>query len=258
KVRLAFSVAAHLEPEILIIDEVLAVGDQEFQRKCLGKMKDVAGSGRTVLFVSHNMTAVKSLCHRAILLNGGKKVYDGDVEQAISRYLGVQSLVSNSQHWTDMEKAPGNDFARITKIEARKSGGVAEDPINMDDPVEVEIQYTKLSDEGRLDLNIQLVYEDEILFASSTAFDSAVPEMPAASGNYTVTCRIPSHFLNSGNFSLNVLMVKDYRSLSYKVEQAVQFAIVQREAGEGGWMGRSKGPLRPRLNWDLSETEVHN
>lgn len=258
KVRLAFSVAAHLEPEILIIDEVLAVGDQEFQRKCLGKMKDVAGSGRTVLFVSHNMTAVKSLCHRAILLNGGQKVFDGDVEQAISKYLGVQSLVSNSQQWHDPEKAPGNEFARVTSIEVRKAGGVAEDPMSMDDTLEVEIQYAKLTDEGRLDMNIQLVYEDEILFASSTAFDNAVADMPVAPGNYTVICEIPSHFLNSGNFSLNVLIVKDYRSLSYKIEQAVQFAVVQREAGAGGWMGRSKGPLKPRLNWNLSETEVHN
>jgi hypothetical protein len=128
----------------------------------------------------------------------------------------------------------------------------------MDDPLEVEIQYTKLTGEGRLDVNLHLVYEDEIIFSTGTAFENAVPEMPVSPGNYSVVCDIPSHFLNSGNFSLNVLVVKDYRSLSFKIEQAVQFSIVQSEAGTGGWMGRSKGPLRPRLDWALSKTEVHN
>ncbi|MFA0964690.1 polysaccharide ABC transporter ATP-binding protein [Roseivirga sp. BDSF3-8] len=255
KVRLAFSVAAHLEPEILIIDEVLAVGDQEFQRKCLGKMKDVAGSGRTVLFVSHNMTAVKSLCHRAILLNKGQKVFDGDVEQAISRYLGVSNLSSNSQQWSE-DKAPGNETVKILNVEARRSGGAVEDPITMDDDIELQVTFKRYISGQRLDINIQLVFEDDILFATSTGMDNNVDAMPDTQGVHTVKCTVPSHFLNSGNFALNILAVTDYRNLCYKLEQAVQFSIVQREAGEGAWMGRTKGPLRPKLDWEVVKSPI--
>jgi lipopolysaccharide transport system ATP-binding protein len=127
-VRLAFAVAAHLEPDILIIDEVLAVGDVEFQKKCLGKIKDVAGEGRTVLFVSHNMSAIKGLCDRAILLNNGTVEMDGAVSEVISKYLSVPNQVTGSSDFlNDSTIRRGNGKARFTDIKINE-GGISQDP----------------------------------------------------------------------------------------------------------------------------------
>ena len=116
-VRLAFAVAAYLEPEILIIDEVLAVGDLEFQKKCLSKMEDVGHAGRTVLFVSHNLAAVTRLCSRAILLEDGKIVADGPAETVVKRYLNAGQENSSEKEWPDLEKAPGGTIVRLCAIE---------------------------------------------------------------------------------------------------------------------------------------------
>ena len=121
-VRLAFSVAAHLQPEILLVDEVLAVGDAAFQKKCLGKMGDVAAQGRTVLFVSHNMVAVQNLCHRVILLDGGGIADEGRPDQVVSRYLPRDQDGARERSWPDLTSAPGNEFVRLRRVSDRKGG----------------------------------------------------------------------------------------------------------------------------------------
>ncbi|MEI6424511.1 MAG: hypothetical protein WCP55_20000 [Lentisphaerota bacterium] len=115
-VRLAFAVAAHLEPEILIIDEVLAVGDAEFQKKCLGKMEDVSKEGRTVIFVSHNMLAITNLCSHAFLLNQGQLIYKGNTEKVVEQYFASNNMSTGEIVWPDKDKAPGNDVVRLHSV----------------------------------------------------------------------------------------------------------------------------------------------
>ncbi len=115
-VRLAFSVAAHLEPEILLVDEVLAVGDAEFQARCLGRMEDFGATGRTVLFVSHNMQAIAQLCDRAILLDGGSVALDGPSEEVVAHYLQDAAGAGSEQRWDDVEHAPGDELVRLRSV----------------------------------------------------------------------------------------------------------------------------------------------
>ena len=130
-VRLAFAVAAHLEPEILIVDEVLAVGDAEFQKKCIGKMKDVAGQGRTVLFVSHKMSAVQSLCQRALLLAQGRLAASGPVGEMVVSYLKEAQGPINHQEWEDPATAPGNDLIRIKRVRVLSDDDLPDDLLTM-------------------------------------------------------------------------------------------------------------------------------
>ena len=143
-VRLAFAVAAHLEPDVLLVDEVLAVGDAAFQRKCLGKMGDVATQGRTVLFVSHNMVAVQSLCGRAIWLEKGMIVHEGLASEVVTRYLASGSQAVSEQVWHEKENAPGNDKVRIHRIAVYPENCAPNDPITMDTSVIIEVEYWNL------------------------------------------------------------------------------------------------------------------
>src|SRR5262249_30391977 len=142
--RLAFAVAAHLEPEILIVDEVLAVGDAQFQKKCLGKMEDVARQGRTVLFVSHNMTALRSRCQHAIWLDAGSIVEQGPASRVIANYLQTASTSSNERSWPDIATAPGNEKVRIRAAHVRPVGDTQSDTITVRTPLEIEIEYWNL------------------------------------------------------------------------------------------------------------------
>ena len=139
-VRLAFAVAAHLEPEILIIDEVLAVGDAEFQKKCLGKMKEVAGHGRTVIFVSHNMEAVKNLCDRALFMEEGKLILDGDPVEIIEQYLERQSSLTLEQNFY-FENAPGNAFVKMKHISLVPERADGKNIITVKSPLKISFEF---------------------------------------------------------------------------------------------------------------------
>ncbi len=191
-VRLAFAVAAHLEPEILIVDEVLAVGDAEFQKKCLGKMSEVAGGGRTVLFVSHNMGAVRSLCSRAIVMAKGQVIADAPAPQAIEMYLqAAVSHPSDGAEWRWEEKdAPGNEELKIRGVTLTRQNGVPAIDVSADDPIEVGIRYEQRRPLRGLRLSIQLVTQlGEIAFATSD--QSSRTSDTAGAGEYLSACRIP-------------------------------------------------------------------
>ena len=143
-VRLAFSVAAHLEPEILLVDEVLAVGDAEFQARCLGRMEDFGATGRTVLFVSHNMQAVAQLCDRAILLDGGTVVLDGPSEEVVAHYLQTTAGAGSSKTWPDLDSAPGDDVVRLRGVRVVDPDGETADYVDVRRPVGIELSFTVL------------------------------------------------------------------------------------------------------------------
>jgi len=248
KVRLGFAVAAHLEPEIMIIDEVLAVGDAEFQRKCLGKMKDVAGSGRTVLFVSHNMVSVKSLCDRVIWLKDGKVHMDGPTEEVVRTYLGSYTTMRSRVIWD--EEAPGVPELKLREV--RLDGLPADGVITTSDAFQVHVRFENLGfGEGEVVPAIHLLNGDDVVVMGSSVRDSLEPTTRFMVGTHEVCCTIPGDLLNVG----------EYRIL---VQFAHQGKVVLREAGtvafevhstkrQGAWFGQRVGVVRPKLEWAVLE-----
>jgi lipopolysaccharide transport system ATP-binding protein len=253
-VRLAFAVAAHLEPEILVVDEVLAVGDAEFQKKCLGKMKEVSGKGgRTVLFVSHNMTAVRSLCSRAILLQKGKITGEGNADGCIRQYLQAGSASPTEKRWEDPTQAPGNGAVVFEAIRAVSRRSDGEDPSLFDTatPVDIEVELRVLKP-SRFHVTLHFMAEQGV-----TAFTSGCTQAPGweavpKTGKHKLTCQVPAHLLNEGNYTVKLLLVEEGTRASVILDEVIGFDVkdlIQREVGS--WHGREPGPVRPSLQWKL-------
>jgi lipopolysaccharide transport system ATP-binding protein len=161
-VRLAFAVAAHLEPEILIVDEVLAVGDARFQKKCMNKMQDVGQQGRTVLFVSHSMQSIMRMCDRTILLEHGKVIADGPSHQVISTYLGKGTGSSGERVWPDIQTAPGKDITRLRAVRVCNAQGETIDSVDIREPVCLEMEFDVLKADYMLLPHFNVVNEDNV------------------------------------------------------------------------------------------------
>lgn len=245
-VRLAFAVAAHLEPEILVVDEVLAVGDVEFQKKCLGKMNSVSQEGRTVLFVSHNMIAVKNLCQRAIWLDRGQVKEDGNSSQVVSSYLHSYSSEVNEQVWDDIETAPGNDQVRLQRLCARADKGAPSDQITMAAPILIEVTLWNLVPNTHLHVTLHVITEDNI-----TAFTTASDDCNLSVGLYRYACHIPKHFLNSSLYKIKLLVVKELTRVIFKLEDAISFDVKDMRDQEYGDHEKEDGVIAPQLDWEV-------
>ncbi|MCP4171703.1 MAG: ABC transporter ATP-binding protein [Fuerstiella sp.] len=218
-VRLAFSVAAHLEPEILVVDEVLAVGDMEFQRKCLGKMSQVASGGRTILFVSHNMNAVERLCTRAVVLDHGTVGYDGPTQDAIMAYASQSAL--SSTVLPAFESREGSGAARITAVEcpAAVASGVT---------FEVTVSFTAYEEIKSPDVRLS-IYSNSGHCISNFGTSYTASPFAKTLGDAKATLRIPSIPLNIGRYSLNLSVSHSEFSrdvISDRIENAASFEIV--------------------------------
>jgi lipopolysaccharide transport system ATP-binding protein len=245
-VRLAFAVAAHLEPEILIIDEVLAVGDAEFQKKCLGKMKEVSGHGRTVIFVSHNMEAVKNLCDRAIFMEKGKLILDGDPVAIIEQYLERQSTLSLEQNF-DFENAPGNEFVKMKHISLVPERTDGKNIITVKSPLKIRFDFWNETEEMATNLSLHLyAATGECVFNSVTQ----IPVPILKKGEYSSTCLIPAELLNTGVFSISMMIVKDTSTPVFNFENIVTFEI-EEEREATNWHGKLPGFVRPKLDFKL-------
>jgi lipopolysaccharide transport system ATP-binding protein len=254
-VRLAFAVAAHLEPEILFVDEVLAVGDAAFQKKCLGKMNGVVKQGRTVLFVSHNMIAVNTLCSRAIWLAGGTVVQDGPARQIIARYLAESGNGTGApmEEWKKLSDAPGNDIVRLHAVRVRAQEGYPSSPLTMDTPILIEVEYWNLIPESHLHITLHLYTEEGLVaFATGSLTDPVWSQKPMPSGLFRSVCCIPAGLLNSGRHRFVVLAVKDKSSVIYSHESAVSFDIADMRERQGAWFGKEPGVVQPILEWRTS------
>lgn len=250
-VRLAFAVAAHLDPEILILDEVLAVGDAAFQRKCLGKMGQAARQGRTVLFVSHNMVAVQSLCSRALLLVDGQINAIGPVGEVVPLYLKNSlgdATACSVKSWTDLSSAPGNDLAKVTNVRVAPAVPVANGLITMETPVSVEVDYRRLAPDREFHLTFHLVNENEVIVLTTMT-----GACPAAPGVYRSCCTIPGNLLNSGGYRLKLLLVEDHSRVMVLNEAVTSFSVEDLQARKTGWMGREPSAVLIPLPW---RTEV--
>ena len=260
-VRLAFAVAAHLDADMLAIDEVLAVGDYAFQKKCLGKVGDVARDGRTVLFVSHNMGTVSALCERGILLDAGRVVADGPVAGIVETYIGSGVAQSGEAVWPDREGAPGTQAARIHAVRVRSRGRVTAD-VDIADEVHVEIEYWNLEEGATPSAAIQLRDRFGVGVLSSATWPSAIVAhdgwygKPHPVGLFRSTCVIPEEFLNEGYFSLNVYILAHPTKRVAAAEEAVSFVVhdsgAMRQEYTGGWLG----VVRPRLSWTTQRVEA--
>ena len=257
-VRLAFSVAAHLEPEILIIDEVLAVGDAEFQKKCINKMQTVGSEGRTVLFVSHNMPAINMLCDRAILLEGGRIVQNGPVHDVVSAYLVNARGTSEFREWHDVANAPGGDVARLSAVRVRTEDGTPAHLVNVLEPIGIDMEYEVLQAGYVLSPFFDFYNEEDVHCFAAADLDPAWRTTPRPPGRYVSTVWIPPNLLNEGTMvvSVGLAVMKPYK-IQFKMDAVVSFNVFDRMTGEsarGGWMGKWGGAVRPRLEWSTDYT----
>ena len=192
-VRLAFAVAAHLDPDILIVDEVLAVGDAEFQKRCMGKMKDVStNKGRTIIFVSHNMQAVNSLCSQAIWLQSGKIKSTGHAHNVINQYLGAHQRKLWHQEWQP-ENAPGNEFIRVLPVKLEPDIPELGIPLNITNSLKVKFTFQNNSNDVNLVAGLHL-----FTLSGECVFDVSTPPSVFKQGLMEGECSIPGNFLNDG------------------------------------------------------------
>lgn len=245
-VRLAFAVAAHLEPEILVIDEVLAVGDAQFQKKCLGKMEDVSKNmGRTVLFVSHNITAIQSLCNKGILLQKGNLIYNGEMNQVVDNYLEKHVEVKTKIEFDNIEDALGNDHIKIKRAEVVADVNVLSD-ITVNVPFRIEFEFWSLKE---FDLNLSLVLwnmKGECVFnVGSSAYRNDT-------GVFKSVCFIPANLLNDDKYFVQIYFIKEGATAVYMQNDILSFEVFDIPR-EGNWYGKWIGIVRPKIPFTLEK-----
>jgi lipopolysaccharide transport system ATP-binding protein len=248
--RLAFAVAAHLEPDILIVDEVLAVGDAAFQKKCLGKIGDVAKAGRTVLFVSHNLLAVQSLCDSAMWLHEGQVVEAGPVGRVIASYMQTSFAPVTERLWHDPETAPGNDQVRIHRACVRPLVGGPDERITVRTPFVVEFEYWNLVPGAYLNLGLRLYNAQEILVFDAGPIDEPVWQgRPYPRGLFRDACHVPGDLLNEGTYRIALHVAKDQANVIFQDSSILVFDIEDSMEKRGAWFGAWEGAVRPILDW---------
>jgi lipopolysaccharide transport system ATP-binding protein len=261
--RLAFAVAAHLEPEILLVDEVLAVGDASFQKKCLGKMEQVGAEGRTVLFVSHNMPAVLRLCDRAILLEQGSVTAEGPAPEIVRRYLRSDAGTSAERVWADPRTAPGDNCVRLKAVRVCRADGQVTETVDVREPVNVQIEYWNLDSRRRPSANIQVVNQDGIrLFVSADFNNREWRDRPRSPGVVKSTCCIPGSFLAEGQIFVTACVSSFDVSPPVghvRERDLLAFHVVDQSDGDGarGSYGSIwPGVVRPLLDWTVQFTAM--
>jgi lipopolysaccharide transport system ATP-binding protein len=253
RLRLGFAVAAYLEPEILLIDEVLAVGDAQFQKKCLSKMQDVGQRGRTVLFVSHHMPSITRLCPRAILLDDGRASLDGPSAQVVHTYLSSGLGTTATREWADLAKAPGDDIVRLRAVRVRTEDGQISDSVDIRRPVGIEMEYEVLKSGYLLLPHFKLFSEQGTEIFNSVDVDPDWRGRPRPAGRYISTGWIPGNLLAEGMMYIGVAMVTLHPRIIHFVElDLVAFQVIDSTDGNsarGDWTGGLAGVVRPLLEW---------
>jgi lipopolysaccharide transport system ATP-binding protein len=255
-VRLAFAVAAHLDPEILIIDEVLAVGDNNFQKKCLGKVKSVSGEGRTVIFVSHNMNTVTRICPRAILLQQGRIIADGTADEVTRAYLRSDQGAMSLRRWDDPATAPGDRIARLRSARVVDEDGNTKEVFDIRKPLGLEITFDVLEGGHVLVPNMPVTNEEGVCVFHLIESDPYWRQRPREVGRYTSTAWIPGNFLAEGMLVVGlVVSTLDPVRVHFFESDAIAFQVVDTHEGDsarGVFIGHLPGVVRPMLEWTTS------
>jgi lipopolysaccharide transport system ATP-binding protein len=254
-VRLAFAVAAHLEPEILLVDEVLAVGDIAFQKKCLGKMGDVAKEGRTIIFVSHNVTAITRLCNRCVLMQAGAVIADGDTHEVVTAYLRSEMNTSARRQWT-AEEAPGNSIVRLREVRVRTEEGRIGEAFDIRRPIGIDVFFEVLEDGKVMAPNIHIFNGEGVTLFVSIDEDEDWLRRPRPSGHYISTCWIPGNFLAEGSLVADVAITTFAPfDVHFHERSVVGFEVIDSLDGDsvrGDYAGHLPGVVRPSLEWETA------
>jgi lipopolysaccharide transport system ATP-binding protein len=252
-VRLAFSVAAHLEPEILIMDEVLAVGDMAFQQKCLDKMNEIRRQGRTIFFVSHNLPAITRLCKRALLLERGRLVAEGQPQEVVNRYLSTSWGAGAERVWGD--DAPGGAAVRLRRVRVASEDGETAAAVDVRRESRIEVTYDVL-EEGHALVPVVELYNEEGTEVFSTHDTGAEwRRRPRPRGRYTSAVRLPGNLLAEGTLIAHVSIMSHFPStiLHARAANAVAFQVLDEPGGvsaRGDYAGPMPGVVRPLLEWE--------
>ena len=251
--RLAFAVAAHLEPDIVLVDEVLAVGDARFQKRCLNKMQDISQQGRTVLFVSHNMPSIARLCERVILLDSGTLFMDGPANRVIGAYLKNESGTTAQREWTDVDHAPGGEVARVGAVRVRDESGTVADVVDIRRPFYVEVEYDVLKPGYPLAACFDLVNSNGIEAISAVESDPRWRRVPRPIGRYVARATVPgnllaegTYFVSAGTFTVMPNVVQFY------VRDVAACRVVDPLEGDSArvdYDGRVDSVIHPLLQW---------
>ena len=248
-VRLAFAVAAFLEPEILVIDEVLAVGDAEFQKKAIGKMQDISrGEGRTVIFVSHNMAAVKSLCTRGIVMENGKIAFEGGIDQAVNLYLSGGLRVDNQLKSNEVYE---NSVFKIVEMSVANKNKSLNEPITEDDSIELVtlINIKDGADPERYHVTFHIYSEKGDPLFSFTHLNQ---NLKLNIGINHLVCTFPTSFFQSGQYFLSFFLVEDKRNAFFVKEDILSFTVIDGLREIGVFMGREPGFIKPQFDWSIN------
>ncbi|AYB31320.1 ABC transporter ATP-binding protein [Chryseolinea soli] len=255
QLRLAFAVAAHLEPEILIVDEVLSVGDAEFQKKCMGRMKHLSESeGRTVLFVSHQLEAVTRLCSKVIQLEAGKVSFQGNASEGVSRYL--KGSTGRNYHFTfdDISRAPGNEKVRLTEVGIKSHNGEFSDQVDIRKPVTIFFKYNVLEDGVSFTHGLNIHNNENIHVLSSHDTETGRKRPLFKKGTYYAEVIVPGNFLAEGLYFVSVAVMQyDPFEVFFHEKEIVTFTVVDTVDGDsarGTYGGTFPGVVRPILNWE--------
>jgi lipopolysaccharide transport system ATP-binding protein len=246
-VRLAFAVAAFLEPEILVIDEVLAVGDADFQKKAIGKMQDISKKGgRTVLFVSHNMAAIETLCTRVISMKNGSISGNGDPTKIISEYLQNFSFSQRKISFNTVEEAIGNENIRILYAAIENASTCDKgDLIDVTSAIDFRMKIVNQTNEERISIGYDLrTIKGDVLFGAGKKIDCGI------GANTEICCHIPANFLNDDVYQIYFYVLTDGMNSLFQDAELLTFEIkdVKRESG---YLGKINGFVRPELNWTI-------
>jgi lipopolysaccharide transport system ATP-binding protein len=262
RVRLAFAVAAQLEPEIVLIDEVLAVGDAEFQKKCLNKMHDIGHQGRTVLFVSHNMQAVTRLCPRTILLKGGEILADRPSHQIVSFYMNSERTTKAERKWDALEEAPGDEVVRLLGVRVRTKDGRPAEAVDIRESIDVDLEYEVLQPDQVFMIYFHVVNDEGVEVFLSIDNDTTWRNQNRPCGRYISTATIPGNLMSEGIFFISVgIRTLNPNIRHLRVDDAVAFHVLDSLDGDsarGDYLGNVNGIVRPLLKWETLSSSICN
>ena len=259
-VRLAFAVAAHLDPEVLIIDEVLAVGDYEFQQRCMGRIEDISTSGRTVIFVSHDMQAITRLCNRAYWLHSGELVAEGDAEDVVSRYL-QEAAGTGAEVTFDLEQAPGTELVRLLAARVVDTDGETVHTTDIREPVGIELRFVVLGNTGPVFPKLKLGNDRGEVVFNALDTDPRWRSAPEP-GTYTCTAWIPPNLLNEGVIGVDIAVASfgGAKLVNHiNVPSLVRFHVHDPGLGDsakGFYTGQLRGGVLPLLDWTTEFVEA--
>jgi lipopolysaccharide transport system ATP-binding protein len=253
-VRLAFSVASHFEPEVMIVDEVLAVGDADFQRRSLSRMENISSSGRTVLFVSHNLQAILQLCDRAILLDHGRVALDAPTNEVVARYEEQTIGMGSDVVWADPETAPGNDLVRLQSVRVVEDDGSRASVVDVRSPMGIEIGFRVLRYGAPVVPKIKVSDQHGAICFNAMDVGPRWHE-PTPPGEYAATAWIPANLLNEGRYSVDVDVVTiaspklNSHARAYRIVAFHVYDPAEGDSARGLFTGTWRGVVRPLLEW---------